>query len=373
MKNREIIFIEDRADYVLSTGFLQAAGKKRNGSDAVGLYGELGQFSDYLPGACAPSEYVYLKSDSLYAMEGSGGLGFLMLDAEDNIVYASNAKNICIPTSVGSDFTIYSYDADGSLHEVIKAGNGTEYVELAAAGRLRATLKNDQVIKLIVSGPINTTDLNYMKQLITKENLQSIDLEQTRIASIPNALFQNITKLVTIKLPQINLTSIGSAAFSGSGIKFVEIPDKVTSVGGDAFAYCNQLVAVVIGKNVKSMDQGVFYGSGNIKEAYVKPLTPPTLNGVSDYLFSGKSRTIHVYPSAVDAYMAANWDRFGTIVGDLTDEMVDGIQPPSISFEGEALSRDGWDGAIFDLFGRRVTELKPGTIYIKNGRKFIVK
>ena len=373
VKNREIIFIEDRADYVLSTGFLQAAGKKRNGSDAVGLYGELGQFSDYLPGACAPSEYVYLKSDSLYAMEGSGGLGFLMLDAEDNIMYASNAKNICIPTSVGSDFTIYSYDADGSLHEVIKAGNGTEYVELAAAGRLRATLKNDQVIKLIVSGPINTTDLNYMKQLITKENLQSIDLEQTRIASIPNALFQNITKLVTIKLPQINLTSIGSAAFSGSGIKFVEIPDKVTSVGGDAFAYCNQLVAVVIGKNVKSMDQGVFYGSGNIKEAYVKPLTPPTLNGVSDYLFSGKSRTIHVYPSAVDAYEAANWGRFGTIVGDLTDEMVDGIQPPSISFEGEALSRDGWDGAIFDLFGRRVTDLKPGTIYIKNGRKFIVK
>ena len=30
-KNREIIFVEDRADYVLSTGFLQAAGRKRNG------------------------------------------------------------------------------------------------------------------------------------------------------------------------------------------------------------------------------------------------------------------------------------------------------------------------------------------------------
>ena len=142
----------------------------------------------------------------------------------------------------------------------------------------------------------------------------------------------------------------------------------MTSVGGDAFAYCNQLVAVVIGKNVKSMDQGVFYGSGNIKEAYVKPLTPPTLNGVSDYLFSGKSRTIHVYPSAVDAYMAANWDRFGTIVGDLTDEMVDGIN----EVENEELEVKN-EQAVYDLMGRRVTDLKPGTIYIKNGRKFIVK
>ena len=373
VKNREIIFVEDRADYVLSTGFLQAAGKKRNGSDKVGQYGELGQFTSYLPGGCEPSEYVYFVSDSLYAMEGSGGLGFLMLDAEGELKYASNAKNICIPTSIGRDFTIYSYDADGSLHEVTKAGSGTEYVELASAGRLRATLKNNQVIKLIVSGPINANDLNYMKQLITKENLQSIDLEQARTTSIANATFQNIKKLAVMRLPQ-TLTTIGSTAFSGSGLSFIEIPDKVTSVGGDAFAYCTSLTAVIIGKSVKSMDQGVFYGSGNIKEAYVKPLTPPTLNGESNYLFSGKNRTIHVYASALDAYKAANWERFGTLVGDLTDEMVDGIEEIQNSkfkiqneFEGQE------NGAIYDLMGRRVTTLQPGTIYIRDGKKFMMK
>ena len=373
VKNREIIFVEDRADYVLSTGFLQAAGKKRNGSDKVGQYGELGQFTSYLPGCCEPSEYVYFISDSLYAMEGSGGLGFLMLDAEGELKYASNAKNICIPTSIGRDFTIYSYDADGSLHEVTKAGSGTEYVELASAGRLRATLKNNQVIKLIVSGPINANDLNYMKQLITKENLQSIDLEQARTTSIANATFQNIKKLAVMRLPQ-TLTTIGSTAFSGSGLSFIEIPDKVTSVGGDAFAYCTSLTAVIIGKSVKSMDQGVFYGSGNIKEAYVKPLTPPTLNGESNYLFSGKNRTIHVYASALDAYKAANWERFGTLVGDLTDEMVDGIEEIQNSkfkiqneFEGQE------NGAIYDLMGRRVTTLQSGTIYIRDGKKFMMK
>ena len=368
-KNREIIFVEDRADYVLSTGFLQAAGKKRNGSDQVGQCGELGQFTSYLPGGCEPSEYVYLQSDSLYAMEGSGGLGFFMLDAEGNIKYASNAKNIAIPNSVGNDFTIYSYDADGTLHEVTKAGNGTEYVELTNAGTLKTELKNNQVIKLIVSGPINSTDLNYMKQLINKENLQSIDLEQVQTSSIPSSVFQNIKKLVAMKLP-LSLTSIGATAFSGSGITFVEIPDKVTNVGGDAFAYCNQLTAVVIGKSVKTMDQGVFYSS-NVKEAYVKALTPPTLNGVSDYLFSGKNRIIHVYASAVDAYVANNWERFGTIVGDLTDDMVDSIKV----VEEDKLNGQSsiFNDNVYDLMGRKVTDLKPNTIYIRNGKKFMVQ
>ena len=372
-KNREIIFVEDRADYVLSTGFLQTAGKKRRGSDKVGQYGELGQFTSYLSGGCEPSEYVYFVSDSLYAFEGNGGLGILMLDADNNLKYASNAKNICIPTSIGRDFTIYSLDADGSLHEIAKAGSGTEYVEMTAAGRLKTLLKNNQVIKLIVSGSINTTDLTYMKQLITKENLQSIDLEQARTNSIANAAFQNIKKLAVMKLPQ-SLTSIGSTAFSGSGIKFIEIPDKVTSVGGDAFAYCTSLTTVIIGKGVKTMDQGVFYGSGNIKEAYVKPLTPPQLNGESNYLFSGKNRTIHVYASALDKYKDANWERFGTLVGDLTDEMVDGIEDLNDLNDSKDLNdlKDSKD-FIFDLMGRKVTELKPNTIYIRNGKKFMVR
>ena len=369
VKNREIIFIEDRADYVLSTGFLQAAGRKRNDSELVGQCGELGQFTSYLPENFEPSEYVYFQSDSLYAMEGSGGIGFFMLDAEGNIKYASNAKNVCIPSSVGSDFTIYSYDADGSLHEVTKAGSGTEYVVLAKAGTLQKELKNNQVIKLIVSGPISTTDFNYMKKLVNNENLQSIDLEHASTNSVPSSIFQNVKKIVAIKLPQ-SITSIGSTAFSGSGIKSIIIPDKVTSVGGDAFAYCNQLMLAVIGSGVKSMDQGIFYSSP-VKEVYIKAATPPTLNGVSDYLFSGKDRIIHVYASSVEKYKAANWERFGTIVGDLTDDIIDGIG--AIEEVQEITNGTVADNQCYDLMGRKVADLKPGTIYIRNGKKFMFR
>ncbi|MBO4550575.1 MAG: leucine-rich repeat protein, partial [Bacteroidaceae bacterium] len=369
-KNREIIFIEDRVEHVPPTDFIPRDGAYRSG-DAVGQYGDIGQFTSYLPGACEPSDYVYYRSDSLYAMVGSGGVGFLMLDADGNIKYAANAKSICIPTSIGNDFTIYSVDADGSLHEVTYAGKGTEYVELTRVGTLKTELQNPYVIKLIVSGPMNTTDINYTKQLITTGNLQSIDLEKTtRLTSIAVQTFQNMKKLIAIKLP-LTITSIGADAFSRSGLRSIVIPDKVTTIGEDAFAYCDDLTTVLLGKKVNSLSKGAFYSSP-VKDVYVTPLTPPS---VGSYLFSSNP-TIHVYASALSKYKASAWAQYGTIVGDLTDDIVDGIQPPSISPEGEsteAFPREGLDGAFFDLMGRKVTNLKPGNIYIRNGKKFMVK
>jgi hypothetical protein len=205
-----------------------------------------------------------------------------------------------------------------------------------------------------------------MKQLVSKENLQAIDLEKTtRITSIAASAFSGIKKLVAINLPT-TLTSIGSNAFSNSGLRSVTIPDKVTSVGGDAFAYCGNLTSVVVGEKVRSMDQGVFYSSA-VKEAYFKPLTPPTLNGVSDYLFSGKNRTIHVYSNALSKYKAAGWDRFGTLVGDLENcEVVTPVVAPMA--EKKTIMENA---PIYNLQGIRVVELQPGTIYIQHGKKFM--
>lgn len=380
-KNREIIFVEDRSDYVLSTGFLQAEGEKRRGSDQVGQYGDLGQFWDYWPDACAPSEYVYLQADSLYAMEGTGGLGFLMLDAEGSLKYASNARNLCIPRSIGSDFTIYSYDADGSLHEVARGGSGIERVDVARAGQLSDEL-TDKAIKTTITGKINSTDIKYLRELINNGNLLSIDMSGAQIISGGTAYyktymtalnstgdytFQGFKKLTAISLPQ-GLTKIGSNSFSGSGLKMIEIPDRVTTVGGDAFAYCDKLTTVIVGKGVKTMSQGVFYSSA-VKDAYVKALTPPS---VSNYLFSSKP-VIHVYASVVSRYQASRWAEFGTIVGDLDDleDVIDGISQPEASYEEEMGGLS--DGECFDLFGRRVVNLKPGTIYVRDGKKLMIR
>ena len=380
VKNREIIFIEDRADYVLTTDFLTTPGQHRRESEKVGQCGDVGQFTSYLPGACAPSEYTYLQSDSLYALEGSGGLGFMALDEFDNLLFAANAKNFCIPSSQLSALNsqLYSLDADGSLHKITRTGSGTEYVEMPKAGVL-ADLLTEKAIKAVISGSINGKDIKYMRQLVGSGNLASIDLTDAKIIKGYVPYYQNYTtslnvmgayafesfkKLVSMKLP-LTIAQIGDRAFKFSGLKMIAVPDKVTSIGLEAFGGCERLTTVIIGKKVSSIAQGVFYNSP-VKDVYVKALTPPTL---SDYIFNSNP-TIHVYASALSKYQASSWAKFGTIVGDLTDDMIDGIE----AVREEEMVNGQWPmvNETYDLLGRRVTDLKPGNIYIRNGKKFIL-
>ena len=377
-KNREILFIEDRADYVLTTGFITTAGQKRRESERVGQCGSVGQFTDYLPGACAPSEYTYLQADSLYALEGEGGLGFVALDEFDNLLFATNAKNFCIPSSlISNPYSLFSFDADGSLHEITKAGNGAAYVAMPKAGVLADSLAAN-VIKATISGNINGTDIKYLRQLIAEGNLASIDFAEAKVVSGGVAYYENyrstlntigayafdsFKKLVAMRLP-LKITSIGDRAFRFSGLRMIEIPDAVTSIGLEAFGGSSTLTTVIIGKKVKTLSQGVFYNSP-VKDVYVKALTPPTL---ADYIFNSNP-TIHVYASALSKYQSSNWAKFGTIVGDLTDEIIDGIEAPHV--EEEIVNSKSSNSKCYDLMGRRLTNLQTGTIYIRDGKKLM--
>ena len=376
-KNRTLLFVEDRAQYVPTTDFLTTAGGKRRDSDKVGQCGELGQFTDYLPGACQPSSYTYLQVDSLYAMEGTGGVGFLMLDEEGKMCYAANALNFCIPTSVGTDFAIWSIDADGTLHETSRVEGGVEEVWLDRVGTLPDSLSL-KAIKATISGPINGTDIKYLRKAVNEGNLVAIDLAETKVLTggesyydnnrsvtngIGNSAFRNLGKLVAISLPQ-SITKIETNAFSGSGLKEAWIPNGVTTVGGDAFAYCKRLTKVVVGSKVRSMGQGVFYSSA-VKHAYVFPTTPPS---ITSYLFSSNP-VIHVHASALEAYKKSKWNEFGTLVGDLDDhEEITAVQQPTTDVEDDM---EADEAPIYDALGRRVTHLQPGTLYFQRGHKFV--
>ena len=290
------------------------------------------------------------------------------------MVYAANALKFCVPTCVGDDFTIYSMDADGTLHETIKVGEGVEQVVLEAAGSLADTL-SALAIKATIGGPLNGTDFKHLRQLIDKGNLMAIDLSDAKIVSGGTAYYESYKtspgtlgerafygckKLVYMRLPE-SITRIGSNAFSNTSLAEVSIPDGVVSVGGDAFAYCKQLSVVTVGEKVRTMSQGVFYSSA-VKHAYVKPLTPPS---VASYLFSSHP-VIHVHASSLAAYKASGWAEYGTLVGDLDDILAVPLLPTD---DADA----GADAPVYDLLGRKVTDLQPSTLYIQNGRKIIVK
>ena len=376
-KNRSIIFIEDRIKPLYTTAPFSTPGKLRNGYEDMKQYGDLGQFTDYLPGACEPSSYTYIKSDSLYQMKGSGGIGFLMLDADSNFVYAANDLNFYIPSSITSatEFTIYSVDADGTLHEVPQSGEGTEYVTLTTAGTLADSLSTE-AIKAVISGPINGKDIKYLRQLINEHSLSSLDLSDVTVEkggrydnshtsvanAIGNSAFNECGNLINIKLPK-SITKILPNAFSNTSLTDIYIPGNVTSLGEDAFAYCGYLEQVIIGSKMKTLSKGAFYGSP-VKDVYIYATTPPDVS--ASYIFSSNP-TVHVYQASLAAYKASRWAEYaGKIVGDLDDYTA--IEQPELDIE-----ESNTEALVYDLLGRRAEELKAGQIYIRNGKKFIAK
>ena len=373
-KNREILFIEDRVEEIPATDFLVTVDGKRSGLEQIGQCGDLGQFTDFISASAEPSEYAYLQVDTLYAMNGKGGVGFLVQDKDGKILYAANTLSFCIPSCVGKEFAIYSVDADGTLHEVSRQEGGLEIVHLTEPGKLSDSLST-LAVKAVITGPLNGTDIQYLRKLINEEKLQSIDISGATIVGGGDAYYEDYTtasdeigrnsfyycaKLGSVVLPQ-SVNTIGRQAFSRSGLQDVEIPEGVTSIGFDAFAYCSQLSKVIIGPDVEKIQQGAFYESA-VKDVYVKPTTPPV---IASYLFSSKP-IIHVYASALADYEASGWAEFGTLVGDLEECELTKVE--DIEVISQTTPKDGY---IYDMFGRRVSSLQPAKIYIKDGKKII--
>ncbi len=372
-KNREILFIEDRITDVPAYGFPTTPGQKRRESEKIGQYGDLGQFTDFM--TTTPSSYTYAQADSLYYMKGTGGVGFVVLDSEGQLRYGSNKYAMCIPSSIGTDFTIYSIDSDGTLHPTQKSGNAAQAVSLEKAGTLEDQL-SEEIIGIKVSGPINGTDIKCLREGVSDRNLISLDLSKANIKTGGVAYHQNFRSslntfgeqmfyqcmnLQYITLPE-SITKLGKQALASTGIMKVVIPDKVTAIEMDACAYCNSLREVVIGEKVRTMGQGVFYNS-SVKDVYVKASTPPTL-GI--YVFSSNP-TIHVRKAALTKYQSSAWANFGTIVGDL-DEWEEAIANGIVNVVGTTDNKNfsvSLSGGVLKMSG--LTDETPVRAYTANG------
>lgn len=154
----------------------------------------------------------------------------------------------------------------------------------------------------------------------------------------------------------VPVTAIAASAFMGNAtLTSVDIPASVgtsaassktratteAGIGEYAFAYCLKLDTVYVHWTTPlNIDETVFRG-----------------NDLSAITLVVPDNTTANYASA------AVWKNFGTIV----EESVVGIESPLIE------SVDKYANApLYDIFGRRVTNTRPG-IYIKAGKKILVK
>lgn len=77
----------------------------------------------------------------------------------------------------------------------------------------------------------------------------------------------SITEIV---LPE-GLLTIGSAAFSSTGIETIVIPSSVTYMGGGLFGFCENLVSAEVYANVDDLGGSTFAGSPNLQNVVLGP------------------------------------------------------------------------------------------------------
>ena len=136
-------------------------------------------------------------------------------------------------------------------------------VNVETAGTLSSLLSETDT-ELKVTGKINGTDIKFMRELVIAGTVTSLDWSGVSIVSggeayvgeftttnnvIGEQMFYECTNLQQMVLPT-NLTAIQTNAFARSGLKSINIPNSVTKLGNDAFAYCNSLNNVVIGQEL---------------------------------------------------------------------------------------------------------------------------
>ena len=199
---------------------------------------------------------------------------------------------------------------------------------------------------------------------------------QDGIVTIADNAFVNCSSLTHIDIPN-TVTSIGVDAFNGcSSLKEIIIPDAVTSIGELAFANCDNLEYVKIGKGVTTINDGIFllyHADRNIKTVIeFTAETPVTLadvewfgrEGINNAFADPKNVIIRVPETMLDYYRnSEDWSRYKDSFSGYSS-----TDPTGISSVDNGQSATKAD-AVYDLKGRRVTEMMPNRIYIVNGKK----
>lgn len=205
----------------------------------------------------------------------------------NSIFYDSNNLktikiNAVVPPMVGSFSGTDKrkvYVPDGSLHAyrlatpwnncVLVGGEGTFVsIDHVAAGELghfildKATYLQEVNKLTVVSGNLNSEDWKKLKDMT---NLVELDISGMTVTSIPSSAFSDKWGLEKIVLPK-KLEAISNHAFSGTGLKEIELPEGLTTLDYNAFSYCTSLSSVKIHGKVERISPYSFYKCSNLQK-----------------------------------------------------------------------------------------------------------
>lgn len=126
----------------------------------------------------------------------------------------------------------------------------------ALSSTVRASRYGESVNDLVVSGPINKQDLQYLNRLSQEKDLTRLDLSNASFTIVPDSVFYQ-SNLYELKLPS-NIEAVGSYAFAYSkGLKPVQLPNN-TIKGQNIIAGCSLMELFGIKEQSTSDGTGSF-------------------------------------------------------------------------------------------------------------------
>lgn len=176
--------------------------------------------------------------------------------------------------SVAADgtFTIPAGTTIGTLDIAFTANpttidnpNGGElYNNIKALGVNPKTLRSLQV-----TGTLNARDWQNIRN--NMPILESLDLTQTNITSVPNDAIREHSVIKSVALPN-SVTKIGENAFYNcQQLVTIDGCENVKEIGSSAFGYCTKLTNFPFGNSIKSIESSVFYNCTSLPETLVMP------------------------------------------------------------------------------------------------------
>lgn len=96
-------------------------------------------------------------------------------------------------------------------------------------------------------------------------SLESMIFENTVLEKISDGAFWGCSALSSIALPD-SVTEIERNAFFETGLRNIQLPEKLTLIGGGAFCNCKNLKQVQLPPQLKELGEGAFFNCENLTQ-----------------------------------------------------------------------------------------------------------
>lgn len=205
--------------------------------------------------------YVY---DTYYLENKSWVTGNPQIAVGDEVIIYGTVSNYngTSETTYKKSY-VYSHNGMTSISGGVAFNNGTMILKMTTAGNLQTAIASSgysaaSVRELVITGPINGTDIRYIRQLagINYNNssvtatLETLNLENANIVS--GGEYYKSPSYATSN------NVVGQSMFADTKLKYIFLPQTATTIMSQAFGNCKQLMGVTVYNKVTSVPSNLF-------------------------------------------------------------------------------------------------------------------